>query len=210
MNTTIAHDARPIHERADVLQARRKWTDAQAGLGLLLEREAWIFQILGDGRSLRMGLLERLHAKAGTMMPPQMRRARELFSLAARGVAPSACIERCGYVAAWCEWPRRAGGPTPDERDDLVREFCRIPNEITMPNALVSDQQWRQFEGLGVLLGDAEKDQAAYLAGPPAVDVAYRDAYPEIDRHEFEFARGVWGERPPRGAGAQPVERGAV
>jgi hypothetical protein len=117
MNTTIAHDARPIRERADVLQARRKWTDAQAGLGLL----------------------ERLHAKAGTMMSPQMRQAHELFSLAACGVAPSACIERCGYVAAWCEWPRLAGGQRPMNGTISSEKFCRIPNEITMPDALVSD-----------------------------------------------------------------------
>jgi hypothetical protein len=41
----------------------------------------------------------------------------------------------------------RLGGPG-DRRpkwDDLVRAFCRIPNEITMPDTLVSDQRWRQL-----------------------------------------------------------------
>jgi hypothetical protein len=44
-----------------------------------------------------------------------------------------------------CRAPVRAGWPTPDEWNDLVRAFCRIPNEITMPDALVSDQRWCQL-----------------------------------------------------------------
>jgi hypothetical protein len=78
-----------------------------------------------------------------------MRQARDLFSLVARGAVPESCLARCGWIAAWCEWATAGGWPTPDEWDDLVREFCRIPNEIAMPDALVSDQQWRQSKASG-------------------------------------------------------------
>lgn len=77
----------------------------------------------------------------------------------------SACTRRPAR-----SWAAAGGWPTPDQWDDLVRELCRIPNEITMPDALVSDQQWWQFEGLGIMLAGVEKVQAAYLAGPPEPD----------------------------------------
>jgi hypothetical protein len=46
--------------------------------------------------------------------------------------------------------------------------------------------------------GEVEKDQAAYLAGPPAPDWQALDAHPEIDRQEYEFIKGAWSERRPR------------
>jgi hypothetical protein len=63
-----------------------------------------------------------------------------------------------------------------------------------MPDADGRKADWPRFAALAQQLPDFERDQAAYLAGPP-VDWLDLDQHPEVDRQEFEFIGGAWSER---------------
>ena len=139
--------------------------------------------------------MQRMNVKAGTVIPTKTRRVAHELAQLARGAAPDSCLDRCGWVAGWLEYAAAGAALSPGEFQALVRQFRFIAHEIVMPDPPLFQEL---AEAMPVIAAAERELDQRLAAGSPAVDVAFLDAHPEIERQEFEFVRGQWTERRPR------------